>query len=242
MVNNLESYLHSGGNVIYLGGNGIFECVQYSENGSALIFLDGIEGKDRKEYYFRNLKALRPERAFLGVGFLYDNYHSPAAPYEVMMSEHRFFEGTDLKNGDLIGNGNLLSQTFNNPNYPSLNAASGLEMDTSDAGNSTDEIVDAWKIGTDRGFPPGNIQLLAKGTNQRSYGKDSQGKWDATLQGPHGAHLTYYDTTYGGFVLSAGSMIFGGSLVQDIKLQRIIKNALNECLPINLLHIPTLLL
>jgi hypothetical protein len=42
--------------------------------------------------------------------------------------------------------------------------------------------------------------------------------------------MTYYDHPGGGFVFSAGSMSFGGSLVVDGKLQRIIRNALDECL------------
>jgi hypothetical protein len=244
MVNNLESYLHSGGNLLYLGGNGLFECVKFNHDGSSLIFLGGTRGKIRDEFYFRNLKPLRPERALLGVGYLYDNYYSPAAPYEVMMAEHRFFAGTGLVNGGSIGSGNLLSSTFGNASFPPLGAASGLEMDTSEPGFSTVETVNAWESnsGTDRGSPPPNLQLLAKGKNQRVQGKNPDGSWDGKLQGPHSAHLTYYDTTYGGFVLSAGSMIFGGSLVQDVKLQRLIKNALNECLPINLAHLQPLLL
>ncbi len=40
---------------------------------------------------------------------------------------------------------------------------------------------------------------------------------------------TSYDTKYG-FVFSVGSVTFGGSLVLDPILQRIIRNVLNECL------------
>jgi hypothetical protein len=42
--------------------------------------------------------------------------------------------------------------------------------------------------------------------------------------------MTYYDTAAGGFVFAAGSLTFGGSLVEDPKLQAIVRNVLDECL------------
>jgi hypothetical protein len=42
--------------------------------------------------------------------------------------------------------------------------------------------------------------------------------------------MTYYRTSAGGFVFSAGSISFGGSLVIDPVLQQIVRNALNACL------------
>jgi len=42
--------------------------------------------------------------------------------------------------------------------------------------------------------------------------------------------MTYYETGSGGFVLSAGSLCFGGSLVQDPKLQTVVKNALDKAI------------
>jgi hypothetical protein len=111
-------------------------------------------------------------------------------------------------------------------------SASGREMDSSysysrknelfDVASNDDFTVDTRVDGTDRGDPPGNIQLLAAGINV-PHPKQSQ-------EGPHGAHLTHYDTSSEGFVLSAGSMMFGGSLIKDAHVQTIIKNALNECL------------
>jgi hypothetical protein len=40
--------------------------------------------------------------------------------------------------------------------------------------------------------------------------------------------MTYYEHSQGGFVFSAGSITFGGSLVVDKKIQTIVRNALAE--------------
>lgn len=233
MLDNLESYLREGGHLLYLGGNGIFERVEYSDASAArLIFLGGIPNQSRPRFYFRNLQPdPRPERKILGVAFMYDNYYSKPAPYQVQKADHRFFAGTNLQNGDLLGQKGLNG------------AASGREMDSSDNGTAKEgEIVEPWIYkqtssgSNDRGQHPDNLQVLAKGTNERWIQEDG------TKEGPHGAHLTYYDTDWGGWVLSAGSMTFGGSLFQDTNLQRIIKNSLKECLPANLSHLAPLLL
>jgi hypothetical protein len=42
--------------------------------------------------------------------------------------------------------------------------------------------------------------------------------------------MTYYDHPGGGFVFSAGSLCFGGSLVQDAHLQAVVKNAIDAAL------------
>jgi len=120
MLDNLEAYLAAGGNLLYLGGNGIFEQCVYNEDEDALIFWGGDSSKGRDGNYFRNMTPPRPERAILSVGFLYNNYLtvSPPAPYKIEMAEHHFFEGTGLANGDLIGQDGLNG------------AASGWEIDS----------------------------------------------------------------------------------------------------------------
>jgi hypothetical protein len=154
----------------------------------------------------------RSERAILGVAFVYNNYLtvSPPAPYRVEMANHPLFQGTGLNNGDLIGQTGL-----NGP-------ASGWELDVSDSAETpAGQIVNAWyPYGnmsnlTDRGTAPSNLQVLARGTNQ-------------SIQGPVSAHMTFYETTAGGFVFSVGSLCFTGSLVQDENLQAIVRNALSQ--------------
>ena len=162
--------------------------------------LGGDPASLRARSYYRNLTPPRPERAVLGVAYRYDNY-STFAPLRVTMADHRFFAGTGLRNGDQIGR-----QGRNG-------AASGWEMDTCLPGHAPAGRIVAAEGADDRGTAPGNLQLLARGTNPG-----------------YGADMTYYETSGGGFVFAAGSISFGGSLVQDPQLQVIVRNVLTECL------------
>jgi N,N-dimethylformamidase len=205
MRDSLDEYLASGGNLLYLAGNGLFERCEYIRDDTAVRFEGGDPALGRARSYFRNLG--RPERQVLGVAFLYNNFltASDPAPYEVQMAEHPFFAGTSLSNGDEIG-----QEGKNGP-------ASGWEMDWSENATAPDGvIVTAWE-GSDRGVRPENLRLLARGTNRRADG-------DLT------AHMTYYEHHGGGFVFAAGSLCFTGSLVQDADLQIIVKNALDKAL------------
>lgn len=195
MMDRLETFLSQGGTLLYLGGNGIYERVEYDEVSNTMIFRNGLAVGQR--WLFRIQSPARPERAVLGVAYEGDNWSGNTAdyrPYTVTMEDHRFFEGTGLHNGDLIGQTGL-----NGP-------ASGWEMDTSE------ELP-----GHEPGAAPANIQVLAQGTN-------------VGPENSYSAQMTYYDTNGGGFVFSAGSLAFGGSLVVDPNLQRIVRNALDECL------------
>ena len=222
MVDRLRQYLNAGGCVVYLGGNGLFERVQLDDGGRRLVFHGGVTtpNSDRAKQFFRNLNPPQPEREILGVAFLYDNYSSEPAPYAVLLPEHRFFEGTGLGFMSEIGKAGRSG------------GASGREMDSSRGGNAPEgKIVNAWVTwphdgtqGTDRGFPPSNVQVLARGTNEQFLNEDG------VLEGPHAAEMTYYDTQAGGFVFSVGSMTFGGSLVEDATLQKIVNNVLRNCL------------
>ena len=75
----------------------------------------------------RNSAPPRPERPTLGVAFVFNNYLavSAPAPYLVNDASHPFFAGTGLADGDPIGSSGRNG------------AASGWEIDVSDAGSST---------------------------------------------------------------------------------------------------------
>jgi hypothetical protein len=90
-------------------------------------------------------------------------------------------------------------------------------MDWSENATAPDNVIVTGWEGSDRGRRPDNLQLLARGTNRRADGNPT-------------AHMTYYDHPGGGFVFAAGSLCFTGSLVQDAKLQIIVKNALDKAL------------
>jgi hypothetical protein len=166
----------------------------------------------------------------LGVGFRFNNVHSNPTPLAVRDASHRFFRGTvgsgggELVNGDEIG---ASGRNHDPDKDPSFGAASGWEMDTSlGATAAAGEIVNAWEPerpgpngqpGTDRGNPPANLQLLARGMN-------------SSEEGTHSADMTYYEHPGGGFVLAAGAINFGGSLVEDFNLQQIVLNAVDDAL------------
>jgi hypothetical protein len=212
MLDQLETFLGAGGSLCYLGGNGMFERCIPSPDATSLTFFNGDPAQVREPAFMRNLNPPRPERAVLGVAYRGDHIWGAdpstfvAYPYEVLAADHPLLAGTGLKNGDLIGATGR--QGVNG------GGASGWEMDTSRAASPDpgDGVVVAGTTVSDRGAPPANLQLLARGTNAPD----------------HSADMTYYETGHGGFVFSVGSICFGGSLVEDPQLQRIVTNALGS--------------
>lgn len=153
----LEAYLASGGNLVYLGGNGLFERCVFEDGNASLLFWGGDPSLGRDRNYFRNAEPPRPERPTLGVAFIYNNYLtvSPPAPFMVIDASHPLFAGTGLANGALIGASGRNG------------AASGWEIDVSDAGTAPDgEIVTAWG-GDDRGAPPRRCNFWRLGRTSR---------------------------------------------------------------------------
>ena len=209
MLDHLQAFLEGGGSVLYLGGNGLFERCIPSSDGRALTFFNGDPALQRPPAFLRNLEPPRPERQLLGVAFRFDHSWGDdpktyrAYPYRVEAPEHALFTGTSLQAGDLIG--------ATGRQGVDGGGASGWEMDTSRAGAAPDGVVVTAYVGDDRGVPPANLQLLARGINADD----------------HSADMTYYDTGHGGFVFAVGSICFGGSLVVDLHLQRIVSNALH---------------
>jgi hypothetical protein len=87
----------------------------------------------------------------------------------------------------------------------SLIGGSGLNSFGGGAsGWETDKVVS--------GVTPANRVLLAKGTNANSGGAD----------------MLYYDHAGGGGVFSVGSINFGGSLIVDANLTKIVRNVLTH--------------
>jgi N,N-dimethylformamidase beta subunit-like, C-terminal/Tachylectin len=203
MFDNLEAYIAGGGTVLYLGGNGLFERVEFEADGDGLICLNGDPSQARPFSYFCNLDPPRPERDILGVG-TYMGLWMTFAPYEVLSAAHPLFSGTGLANGDLIGQAGLNG-----------GGASGWEIDTSKPGLAPPGVVvSGTSQEDDRGTAPDGTVLLARGTNSSDYGAD----------------MTCWDTPAGGRVFSVGSLSFGGSLVIDSSLQTIVRNVLDAAL------------
>lgn len=242
MLDRLHDYLAAGGHLLYLAGNGLFELCDYTADRSALLFWNGDSTQPRERNFLRNLVPPRPERELLGVAYRFNNYltRCKAAPLAVIDASHRFFRGTVRAGGGELVNGDLIGATGRNRyagQDPSFGAASGWETDTSRGASAPPGvIVNGWEPGrptydmdanhvitataapgTDRGEPPANLQLLARGTND-------------SAEGQQAADMTCYDHAGGGFVFAAGSINFGGSLVEDANLQQIVLNVLDDAL------------
>jgi N,N-dimethylformamidase len=89
-------YVGSGGRLIYTGGNGLYERVQPSADGTSLTFRQSDGGRDI--YGDDGL----PEHDILGVDFAPDSFLT-FAPYRVVDAAHPFLAGTGLAPGDTFG-------------------------------------------------------------------------------------------------------------------------------------------
>jgi hypothetical protein len=102
MMDRLESYLNSGGRLINLGANGLYDCVDIAEDFST-ISVYGAYGPGRS-HLFRQIG--RPESAILGIAFpwLNDDSGNCAAwrvPYTPVNVDHPFMAGITVT--DQIG-------------------------------------------------------------------------------------------------------------------------------------------
>ena len=213
MYDNLVNYMNAGGSVLYLGGNGVFDVVDISEDLRTMTAYGGVLWRTR---LFSQI-GLQPS-VILGVwtplvtgGTAPQRCNRPGTifpervgyrvgappPGQLMHRLHPFFEGTGLGPGDLFGTRGWFMSTGEGETVSIGNSgASGGECDIADANS------------------PANLQLLAVGQNV----------------GPH-AEMTYYDHPAGGFVFATGSISFCGSLIVDPAIQRLIHNALTAALP-----------
>jgi len=134
----LEAYLNNGGNLCYIGGNGLYWKVELTDDfiecrldGGRHITDNGFGGK------WRNSNLQRNEEKVLGVSYTVAGYKT-YMPYEVINDGHWIFNNTNLKNGDLFG------ASINNK-YAS--------------GHETDKISS---------LSPANLTLLARGLNNEA--------------------------------------------------------------------------
>jgi hypothetical protein len=206
MYDNLRAFLDGGGSLLYLGGNGLYEAGEYDSGQTAMIFRAGVDFGPRADALFRRLTPPRPERALLGVAT--ERCGVAGSPYEVKQADHVLFAWTGLVNGQFFGDAGLNTGHGNGK-------ASAWEVDTSNGPGATGISVDC---GTENTMVPSSnlpsgLMVLARAPD------DAAGR---------GAELVFYRHTGGGFVLSAGSLTFGGSLVVDPAIQQIVRNALAE--------------
>jgi hypothetical protein len=215
MYDNLNHFLDSGGSLIYLGGNGIYEVGTYyndqadCEDYPAMMFFGGNDNEsnaNRQSYLFGNPLAsgTRPNPvSILGVATMTET-PVQGSPYYVLqdyvLQGHSWFNGTGLYVGAPFG-------------------GSGLNK----GGSNTTGAASAWEIDDTWGHGPLPVgtQVLA---NAGSLPHGLPG-W-RTSPGT-GADMTIYQHPIGkGWVFSAGSITFGGSLVVDKNIKIILANVL----------------
>ena len=119
MRDHLEGFIAAGGNVAFLSGNVAYWQVRSEDRGRALVCWKDEYPQD--PVYNSGPRALlstmwchrligRPENQLTGVSFAYggyhrffDQFHDAAHAYTVHRPDHWLFEGTGLKQGDLLG-------------------------------------------------------------------------------------------------------------------------------------------
>ncbi|MCF2528715.1 N,N-dimethylformamidase beta subunit family domain-containing protein [Yinghuangia soli] len=111
MRNRLEAYLTGGGRVVNTGGNAMYERVDISADGTAVLHRDARGAR----WLWRDQGL--PERNVIGVA--YNGSFMDFAPYRVLAPGHPFLTGTGLRAGSEFGRTGY--------NF----GASGWEMDSS---------------------------------------------------------------------------------------------------------------
>ncbi len=176
-----------GGRLLYLGGNGVNCEVEFLDE-STMVVHNGHRQQQRDERFESRLHMrLESEANLLGVVFT-DSGIMTSAPYRVIDASHWVFEGTDLKAGDLFGEKSLHMRV--------PGGASGHETDKISASS------------------PGNVHLLAKGTNIDN----------------GGAEIVIHEPEGGGAVFSVGSITYPSSILVDDAVSRITANVLRRFL------------
>lgn len=232
MRDNLESYIASGGNVAFFSGNNVFWQVRSEDNGRAMVCWKEEYEKD-PFYKTGNHKLLstlwcntlinRPENQLTGVSFAYGGYYrffdkfwDGSGAYTIHRPEHWIFEGTDLKQGDLLGAQNKIVSY----------ECDGCEF----------ELQNGLPIPTYRDGTPNTFEILGSAPSALSSADNSLEMVTAALYGeetnkthsqPGAAILGIY--TKGGTVLTTGCTNWSDGLEGgDKAVEQITKNILNR--------------
>jgi hypothetical protein len=174
MYDALQCFHDSGGNILYLSGNGIYWKVTFAGRQMEVQKGGGIhEQTGERGGLWRNLA--RPEAALLGVR--YDARHYPdCGPYVVRSGQASswIFAGTGLQDGDSFGISGLNTATC------ASGAASGWEQD-----------------GIDPAHQPPDLVFLAEGLVDGGAGADMT-YYEAASDPPSGGVFSVGSITFGG--------------------------------------------
>ena len=233
MYDHVKAYRDQGGSIIYLGGNGLYEEVTITDDGHMGIFprldrsrlpKDCTNEQIRLYSLMRNPGVDRPEHALIGVGFQNcDQGGAIGQPYQLLQEpgapgSNLVLDGVALHDGDVLGAMSIDPDPDPPPTAPA-GSTPAPAAGPAPAGSSVVGTyhVDGWEVDQrGNGTPPqayAASALLAIGSNESFSGE-----------------MICFDSDAGGVVFAAASLNFGGSLVVDANLQRIVQNALDLCL------------
>ncbi|MGP3775931.1 N,N-dimethylformamidase beta subunit family domain-containing protein [Streptomyces sp. SDT5-1] len=172
---NLVAFQNSGGRIIYLGGNGIYERMRYTADGNAIVFRRADGSRDVYA------DAGQSEEQILGVSHYGPTYMS-FSPYQVRdTANNPFTPGTGLSVGDVFGS------------------------------SSYDIAASGWEVDRRQADVPGSV-LIAEGMNKTG-----------------GAEMLYVPPTgTKGWVFTAGSLSFTGSVPTDSAVQKLLQNVFTQ--------------
>jgi len=101
MFHRVEEWVHRGGRLMYLGGNGLNCEVEIEEGNMRCLTFDDTKGPGAL-HESRMHRTYAPEARLLGVAFT-DPGVMTAAPYAVLDAAHWALEGTGLEQGESFG-------------------------------------------------------------------------------------------------------------------------------------------
>jgi hypothetical protein len=162
--------------------------VEFLDEATMVVHNGNRQQQRDKGFESRFHMRQESEANLLGVVFTESGIMT-AAPYKVKDADHWAFVGTGLRKGDLFGSECLHMRI--------PGGASGHETD---------------KISAE--FSPGNLQLLAKGTNA------DEG----------GAEMVVHEPGGGGAVFSTGSITYISSLLVSDEVSRVTANVVRRFL------------
>lgn len=220
MLDALERWLHEGGRLVYLGGNGFYwristlaalpgviEC-RRAEGGTRPWIGEPGESHHQLDGEPAGLwrRLGRAPQQLVGVGFAGQGFET-SAPYRVLPAARQSWAGFALQGIDeeLIGTSGVLG-----------GGAAGQEIDRHDRrlGSPADAIVIASSQGL---HDSSTLRTLEELLSHEPYAPDPKVRADMTLTPCAG----------GGAVFSTGSMAFVGAL-GDASISRVMRNVLDR--------------
>jgi hypothetical protein len=207
---NFHDYVKSGGKMMIMSGNTSWWQVRFEDNGNTLVCyknrtadpLNGIADSLVTVNWYAN-PVNNPENSLIGLSFRNGGYVNNGnvlpgsqgyGDYAVLNTHHWIYDGTNLKDGDEFGSGDLI------------------------AGNEVDGALFSWINGlpvvTGQDGTPSNFRILAITPAESA---------DQSVTGENGL-IGIFHTPGGGAVFNAATIKWGDGLYNDEVVKKITRN------------------